>query len=278
MKKKFDSIPLAMLIASLILTLISVAVRTLLTLTATETKYGVYEHGNIWPTIYHFALLGALAAIVIFAILKAPKRDASFSFPQTSFSVFTSCVCAFLLICEVALTLYSSLTSNIELTKFDILEMCFAVPSAIYFLGLVRTHAKRSVPLMLTSFFPIAWCAVCLIRIYFDTTILQVSPNKIFGEIALLAAMIYFLSESRTQIGTLSHKLYLASATAAPVLLLTSAIPNLFFSSRLSVGASDNFMRYAIDAAFALFIWARLAAYTAANNTNEKTESNVTEQ
>ncbi len=267
-----------MLIASVILTVISVAVRIVLTLTVTETKYGVYEHGSIFPTVYHFALLGAIAAIVIFAILKAPSRDADFSFPQTSFSIFTSCVCAFLLICEVALTLYYSLTSNIELTKFDILEMCFAVPAAVYFLGLLRTHAKRSVPLMLTSFFPIAWCAVCLIRIYFDTTILQVSPNKIFGEIALLAAMIYFLSESRTQIGTLSHKLYLACAGAAPILLFTSALPNLFFSSRLSVGASDNFMRYAIDAAFALFIWARLAAYAFASDTSENKEDDTAKQ
>lgn len=275
MKKTHISPSFAMLIASLALTVISVAARIFLTLTALETKHGVYERGNILPTVYHIVLFFAIAAIVVFAIVKTPKGDPEFVFVQSAPHTFTACVCAFLLIAEVCLTLYHALSSTIKLTNFDILEICFAIPAAIYFLGLAVTKQKRSAVLMLTSFFPIAWCAVCLIRIYFDTSVLQVSPNKIFGELALLSAMIYFLSESRAQIGTLNHKLFIACSAAAPVLLFTSAIPNLFYPSILSSGTSDNFLRYAIDAAFALFIWSRLAAYVKANVPDKETESNV---
>lgn len=261
MKKTYEKIPLTILIVSAVLAAVSVITRSVLTLTALDTEYGVYAHGNIAPIVYHIALVLALAGLAVYALLKAPDRTPDYITPSTDFTVFASCACAFLMLAELFLSLYYIVVNNTSASTFDILELCFSAPAILYFLGLVRSQDKRSTLMMLTSFFPTAWCAVCLIRIYFDTTILQTSPNKIVGEVALLAAMLYFLSESRSQLGIVNHKVYLAVAAVAPVLLLTSAVPNLLFADRLSIGISDNFMRYAIDAVFALFIYARLASY-----------------
>lgn len=288
MKEKFNFPSLTVLIASVALAIISVVMRSVLTLTALDTAYGVYEHGNVLPTVYHAVLAVALIALAIFAAAKAPKRSPEYIRPQCSFTTFASCVCAFMLIANTFVSAYNAIhyivenyyllagydkvklfMTNEAALVFSIIEICFAIPSIIYFIGLVRSQTKRTGVLALSSLFPIARCAICLIRVYFDNTALQVSPNKIMCELAFLAAMIYFLAEARSQLGTVNHKVYLASAGIAPVLLTTSAIPNLLFAKELSISASDNSMRYAICAVFALFIWARLFAYTKSNNTDE---------
>ena len=279
MKKNYEKLPLAILLSSLGITAISVTVRIILTFTLMDAKYGVYERGSILPAIYHAALALSLIAIAALAYFKAPDRAPNYIRPSSDFTVFASLACAFLLLAELFLSLYYIIVDGAPSSTFDTLELCFSVPAIFYFLGLVRSQEKRSVPLVLLSFFPTAWCSVCLIRIYFDSSILQISPNKIIGEVALLAAMIYFLSESRSQLGVINHKVYLAMAAVAPALLLTSSLPNLLCGDRLSIGTSDNFMRYAIDAVFALFIYARLAAYARKSIPAEKsiTEDTITE-
>lgn len=261
MKKTFERFPLGMLIASIAASFVFVALRIFLTLTLLVPRYGVYDADSILPTIYHGALAVAVVVFAIIAIIRSPKREPDYSHKITDFTVFTSCACGFLLAFEVAFTIYKILTAKTEPSTFDIVEICFAVPALIYFIGLITSHGRKSAALMLTSLFPTAWCAVCLIRIYFDVSVLQTSPNKILGEIALLSAMFYFLSESRVQLGKHSSKLHIAAASIAPILLLSSAVPNLLFSRLLSIGLSDDFMRYAIDAVFALFMWSRLGAY-----------------
>lgn len=288
MKEKFNFQSLTVLVASVALAVVSTVVRSVLTLTALDTTYGVYKHGNILPTVYHAVLATALVALVIFAVCKAPKRSPEYTRPQSAFTTFASCVCAFMLIANTLISAYHTIYYIVEnhaiLAEYDklklfmtdeaplvfsIIEICFAIPAIIYFIGLVGSQTKRTGVLALTSLSPIAWCALCLIRVYFDNSALQVSPNKIMSELAFLAAMIYFLSEARAQLGTINHKIYLASAGIAPVLLTTSAVPNILFSRELSISTTDNSMRYAICAVFALFIWARLFAYAKNDNTNE---------
>ncbi len=288
MKEKFNFQSLTVLITSIALAIISVVARSFITLTVLDTTYGVYEHGNVLPTVYHAILAFALITLVIFAVLKTPKRSPKYIHPQSSLTTFASCVCAFMLIANTLVSAYDAIYYIVEnytilsgydklklfMTNeaslvFSIIEVCFAIPAIIYFIGLAGSQTKRTGTLALTSLSPIAWCAVCLIRVYFDNSALQVSPNKIMSELAFMVAMIYFLSEARTQLGTVNHKVYLVTASIAPVLLTTSAIPNILFAKELSISVSDSSMRYAICAVFALFIWARLFAYVKSDDANE---------
>lgn len=260
MKKTITS-PLILLAASLGTALLSVIVRVYLTLTQLDVKYGVYAGDSILPTVFHITLAAVLILLAIVAFFVAPKRSEKYTCPNSNSNVFISSTVAFMLLADLLFSLYYILASEEKPSTFDILEILFCIPAAIFFLTFLLNKAKNSALRIFFSFFPTAWCTVCLIRVYFDTTALNTSPNKTLCEIALLAAMLYFLNESRSLLGIFSHRFYLAAATVAPVLLFSSSIPNLLFPTKLFISESDSFLRYTINAAFALFIWIRYAAY-----------------
>ena len=108
------------------------------------------------------------------------------------------------------------------------------------------------------SFFPTAFMAVDVINTYFDTSLLTTSPGKTMHELALLAGMVYFLSESRFQLGRTSAALFYASAPVAVVMLLTATIPELLFPAKLLIGSTDNYLLRAAEAAIGLYILSRM--------------------
>lgn len=256
---------------------ISVIVRCILTLTVLESEYGVYQRGNSAPIVYHIILALVCIAFAVLSFVKSPGNTGNFRIPYSDFTVFTSFAAAFLLVLRIGLLSYNIIIIGTEHSVFDIFEIVFSVPAIVYFIMLPMK--KPSASLAAASFAPIAWCAVNLIRIYFDNSQLMTSPNKTLNEIALLFAMLYFLNESRNLIGTFSKRFFLASAFVASVMLLTAAIPNLFLADLLSIGESDNFMTYAVCAVFGLFILGRLFAYAKGNtNKNEPDTSAHTEK
>ncbi|MBQ8248899.1 MAG: hypothetical protein IJY93_03320 [Clostridia bacterium] len=277
MKKKIN-FPLILLIASLGTALLAVIARSILTQTQLDVKYGVYARDTILPTVFHIALAVILTALVFISLATAPKHSKEYTCPNSNSGIFISSTIAFLLVADILFSLYY-IYKHIEETKnispellekmtllerlplFDILELVFCIPAIIFFLSFIFEKVKVPAARAFCSFFPTAWCTVCLIRIYFDTTVLNTSPSKTLFEIALLAAMLYFLNESRSLLGIFSHRFYLATATVAPVLLFTSAIPSLLFPTKLLIGESDSFLRCTICAAFAVFIWIRYGAY-----------------
>ena len=260
--KRFETTPIIFLAISIICALLFATARCALSVFLLDARYGVYYHSSVLPNLFHIIIAAVCVAIATVAFKKSMPRGEDYTFPHTDFIAFTAFASALLLMFDLLTSLYDVFLKNTEPSKFDIVEMCFCVPAIMYFFALTVKKRKYALPVAITSFFPTAWCAVCLIRIYFDNSVLMTSPNKIIGQVALLAAMVYFLGESRAQLGIISHKLYLITASVSPILLLTSAIPNILFSRKLAIGASDNTLRYAIEAAFALFMWARLLAYS----------------
>ncbi len=256
--------PLIFLAASIGCAAIFAIFRMILTNMYLEPIYGVYTNGTVIPNIYHAAMAIVIVAFGVTACFTSISRDGEYNIPKSDFSLFTSFSAALILMFDLFLSLYNiykTVVSETSPSVLDILEICFLLPAIFYFFGLTRGNSSRTLALTLTSYFPTAWCAVSLIKVYFDNTVLMTSPNKIINEVALLSAMVYFLGESRIQLSTISHKLYLFTASAAPVLLTVSAIPNLFMADKISLGKSDSTVLYAIEIVFALFMWARLAAY-----------------
>jgi len=87
------------------------------------------------------------------------------------------------------------------------------------------------------------------------------NPGRILEQVALLAAMIAFLTESRAQLGAFVHRFFLAAAPAASVLLFTVSVPNLIYYKKLVSETSGSPVRTALCFAFALFFLARLLSY-----------------
>jgi len=268
---KKNSIPLILMIVSIAAAVISAAVRIVLTLTQFDAAYGLYEHGAVLPTVHHIALALIVVALILLACRFAPKHRSDLLIPVKDVTVFISSLTAFMLAASTLLTIYN-IVRGAKADLFTILEIVFAIPALIFFFGLIKKGAVRSNALAFASFGPIAWCAVCLIRVYFDNALLHTSPTKTFAELALLAAMICLLSESRFQLGIVSHRFYLASALCAPIFLLTDAIPGIILSGRLLIGSSVTLFHCVVEAVLALFIYARLAAYISVPDAEAVTE------
>ncbi len=270
--KKYNPTLFTFFAITAIASLISVIVRCVLTATVLDAEYGVYRNGELLPVFYHIILALACIAFAVVAFLKTPQRDTRYSIPNSDFTVFACFAAAFLMFLRIALLSYNIVILGANYSTFDILEIIFSIPAIIYFIALPIN--KSNILLAITSFSPIAWCAVSLIRVYFDNSLLMTSPNKIISQVALVFGMLYFLNESRNQLGIFSHKFFTASAFAASVMLFTSALPNLFMYDLLAIGDSDSFITYAICAVLGLYIIGRLCAY-ANNPTSEKNPSDI---
>lgn len=250
-----------LLIASAVCALLSAVARSVLTLTLLDVSYGIYAHGSIAPTVYHIMLAAVCIALVGYAVIFTKENKKEYNARSNTFTLFASFACAFILAAELAVGLVNIATGATNADKFSIIEMCFSVPAIVYFVFIALKPEKRSTAAAFTSFFPTAWCAICLIRIYFDSSLLMTSPENILSQMALLAAMLFFLSESRMQVSNFKDKFFLAAASAAPVLLITHAVPDLLFADKLLIGESGSILRCAAEAALALFMYARLVSY-----------------
>ncbi|MBQ8509306.1 MAG: hypothetical protein IJ493_05290 [Clostridia bacterium] len=266
MNKK-SSLPTKVFLGSLLLAVLSVAARIVLTLTSLDTAYGVYKHGDAGSVIHHAALAIFCLLLVILSLTSGKALEERGRPGSGDAVIFASCVSAFLLAASSFLSLYNIVIAHADVEIYDILMIAFSLPAIVFFFGLIRSGKRRTPAMVFMSFFPTAWCAIYLIQVYFDSSALITSPNRIFNQLALLAAMAAFLMESRFLLGTVKKPVYLAIASVTPVLLLTSAVPNLVLSDRLFIGSSDNFLCYAVEAAFALFFYARLWSF--AHSTQE---------
>ncbi len=257
--KKYDRFTLLMLIISACTAVAAVGGRIFLTLTALD-RHGVYEHGNILPTLYHIFLAAILAALGIVCIIKGKKNKSDTLIPATSFTIFFSCSSAFLLCVALFYSFYNMSTSGDSLAVIDVLELIASVPTVIFFFLVALQKGKRSTALAMTSIFPSVWCAICVMRIYFNSTVLMNSPDKILSEFALVLSMLFFLMEARNQISISLKGFYTAAALTAPILLLSASIPNLIYPDILETGDVYSTIHYITYISVALFMYARLAA------------------
>ncbi len=260
--KQTKRIPMLLIILSAAASLLFTASRTVLSLVFLDAEYGVYEHGAILPQIFSGVLLAVTILLGIFSLLHAPKRQADFKIPVNDATIFICCLCAFLLAADAILTIYNIATSGAP-SIFEIIELVAAVPAVLFFFGTIKKDAKP-IPLTFASFFPIAWCSICLIRVYFDNTLLHTSPIKIFSELAFLAAMVYFLMESRILLQIVKCKIHFAVSLIAPIFLLTSSVPNIILADKMMRAESDSYIRTILIAVFALFIYVRTVMYVLA--------------
>ncbi|MBQ2707817.1 MAG: hypothetical protein IJF67_06085 [Clostridia bacterium] len=236
---------------------VSAAFRILLTLTCFDAGYGVYTHDAVLPTVYHILLLILLAGLCVCGILFPPKREPDAPLPVSDSVVFLSILTGFMLAANALLSLLN-IARGASPALLDILDIAFAVLSILFFLGLTRKQIKPAV-LAITSIAPIGWCSVTLIRIYFDNTMMHSSPVKTFSELAMLAAMIALLAESRSHLGILPARFFAAASLAAPVLLITHAVPAMVLPGSLLTAGTDSYLHVIVETALALFIWARFA-------------------
>jgi len=236
---------------------LSAAIRILLTLTCFDAYYGVYAHDSALPTVYHILLLLLLGGLCACGILFPAKREAEEPLPVHDTTVFLSILTGFMMAASALLSLLN-IARGMSPALLDILDIAFALLSLLYFLGLTRKQVKPAV-MAIAAIAPIGWFSVTLIRIYFDNSMMHSSPVKTFSELAMLAAMVALLTEARSHLGILPPRFFTAAALTAPVLLITHAVPAMILPGALLLADTDSYLHIIIEAALALFLWARFA-------------------
>ena len=244
--------------AAVVAALVSIAVRVILTLTSLDVKYGVYKRGSVLPTVCHIILALVCLAFIAVPLVKRKKLGVPQIPKVGDLTVFASCISAFLIAADIIILVMNIVTKKASADAIGILTIVFGLGSVLYFLANVKSGDRSPAAMTIASFFPTAFMATDLINTYFDTSLLTTSPGKTMHELALLAGMVYFLSESRFQLGRTSAALFYASAPVAVVMLLTATIPELLFPSKLLIGNTDSYLVRAAEAAIGLYVLSRM--------------------
>ena len=265
------SAPKLILGSTLTVSAVFTILRCVLTITTLDI-HGLYQRGSVLPTVFHALLALSTVSLIAFSVLSAPKKTEAYDFQPSVLSAVLSIVIGFVFAVNAMTAIYIIMVEKNPAATFDILEIIFCIPSTTYFITTAVKPRIKSTPIILTSMFPIAWCALYLIRIYFDKELLMTDPGRILKQVALLAAMIALLTETRVRLGIFSHRFFLASSSAAAVLLLTSAVPDLLFSDELMLGMSDSFMNVILRLAFSLLFCSRIASYLLSSKHDTNTD------
>ncbi len=251
------------LIYSVAAAVVSAAIRIFLSLTDLDPVYGVYAHGALLPKIYHI-LLAILVLLPLAAAFLLRKRTPAWPAPAVNdASTFTGCAAGFLMGAAALFELIPIIGYGVRPGGWQLARLIVTIPAMLFFFAQMRkkNDGVESLPLTFASLFPTIWFSILLIEVYFDISVLITSPNRIIRQMAILSIMLYLLNETRFLLGRSHPAYFLGTSSAAVILLLTSSVPNLVLSSRLSIGESDQFLTYALEAVLALYILSRHYSY-----------------
>ncbi len=275
MNKKPLSIPKILFLSCISASAVAVIFRMILTATLIEPKkHALYKAGSIMPDVFHIFLLLVTVAAICVSLFMTPKKTDAFTLRSGTPMQVTGFILGILYFVDAIAVFFIIMDASSARPIFEILELAFALASSIFFMGTTFKPQLKSLGISLTSLFPVAWFAICLIRIYFDNDLLMTDPGRILRQIAFLAAMVACLCEPRERLGIFNHRFFLAASTAAPVILLASAVPEIVYSKKLMLGTSDSTVRSLICIVIAFHLISKLHTYQA-TCTNELPEANT---
>jgi len=151
----------------------------------------------------------------------------------------------------------------------DIFIFVTAVLSSVYFFRTaardsdISAGAAKYSPIysqwaILLSMMPILWSFANTFRIFFDMSRSINSPIRVYELMCFLALSLYFVSETRMLVGRHGLAKYFTFAYIATLITALSAVPNLMLSSFWIMQTNDGPIVYAVQAAFILYMVARV--------------------
>lgn len=165
----------------------------------------------------------------------------------------------------------SGAASNEKLRAlFVILQLCLLVPAALYFFRVAAVNRGSGNAFCLLSMVPIVWATVLLIATYLDLSVSFNSPDKLLSQLVLICLMLYFVYETRYNMGAPRPRLYFPCAFLCIVLILVYALPDLLLGSigiwrvlgdSASSVSSENTVFYIMLLSFAVYIFSRCLSF-----------------
>ncbi|GEM_PF-2437181 len=247
----------------------------------------MYERGTSFPLLFRI-LCGVICVVLCTSFFMFRKKRISVDFRSTTlFTVFSSSLCSFMMLAYLFVSVYqlystsfvtlsvlrsgSGAASNEKLRAlFVILQLCLLVPAALYFFRVAAVNRGSGNGFCLLSMVPIVWATVLLIATYLDISVSFNSPDKLLSQLVLICLMLYFVYETRYNMGAPRPRLYFPCAFLCIVLILVYALPDLLLGSigiwrvlgdSASSVSSENTVFYIMLLSFAVYIFSRCLSF-----------------
>lgn len=250
------------------------AIQSILYLTCYEEALGLYKFGfpsgvvAVGYLLVAFVTLSGVIYLPLYAIKKSapkcleivispkPTRALDFVSLLTAASIAATLVTQLIrLNADDPLSILLSNVSDTNTTARTmlVLSLVLAIPAAVYFVGF---FAQKTWPYALL--FTIVWLCVYMLRVYFDTSILLMSPIRMMTLAALSAALFFLLMELRLARGIHCPILYSVGATLTALFSGVSGFTALLLTVCGRLPLSTESVYYAFQLLLALFALLRM--------------------
>ena len=110
------------------------------------------------------------------------------------------------------------------------------------------------------SFMPILWSFLNIFRCFFDMSKNVNSPVRVYELMGFLFLSAYFVSESRMLVGRKETSRFFTFSYISLIIIATSALPNLIWSSFWILTTNNDQIVYAVQLAIVIYITSRVYA------------------
>lgn len=260
-------------ILSAILLLVALLQSTIY-LTCYDSDIGLYKHGfsaGALKIAYLLIALFTLSGVIVLplCLIKktapsciprqlsvAPSRAAEFFALLTAASVVGTLITQLVRINAddaLSILLQNPSATNTTARTMLVVSLVLALFAAIYFVA-VFAGKKTVYPLLLT----LIWVCAYMLRVYFDTSVLLMSPTRQMTLIALAAIALFLIAELRLARDIPSLMLYTVSATLTALFAGVSGFSSLLLTAVGSLPLSTETVYFAFQLMIALFALFRL--------------------
>ncbi|MCL2158430.1 MAG: hypothetical protein FWH48_03375 [Oscillospiraceae bacterium] len=167
---------------------------------------------------------------------------------------------------QSALPLLDRLFAYVRDFPLDFFIFFASLTSAVYFFKTAAlsfdakgsSEEKYSSAHIVFSFMPIIWSFLNIFKCFFDMSKNVNSPVRIYELLSFLALSTYFVSESRILVGKRETSRFFTFAYISLLLVFSSSLPNLIWSSFWILSTNSDPIIYATQLAVATYIFSRI--------------------
>lgn len=220
---------------------------------------------KITSIFYIFVFIIIVAFFTIFIAARKNVKTLPELPKMTNPLMFISAMCGFMVLASAVLSIiYPSQAASQSATLagvFSMLLKIISIPTALYFFSLIFSSKDSYIAKTVFGFFPILWCILNLMCIYFDQSTPINNPIRILSQVVMIAIMAYFLLEQRFRIGRSSVKAYFTFANIAVFLIIITAIPEIILTFSGKWQTSVETISLLSEICFGLYISARILSF-----------------
>lgn len=253
---------------SVLLTLLAVLGQSLLYFLSFDCSLYLYERGPL-PTVLGVCIAIAILFMLSYVLVAKRKKDEELPDilpPVDRAATFTAALSGFFILATLLLTLLYSLNgleTDALSTPVAVAANVFSIPAACYFFITALNPAPNPKSHAVCGCALVIWLILYTLAGYFHMNFSINSPLKIYNQMALLSAMLYFLQEIRHSLSRQRPAQHRAFGMIAMLLLATASLPALLLTFSFRIPITSDTTYYLAELAMAFYIFTRLAACAA---------------